>query len=281
MNSVLVIQTAAQKQEAKAFRECFAVADAFNRHGWQATITGAGHEPVDRLDYSSFDVIFCLEQYSWGGLPDMTQIKGPTKLYWCIDLHYQGPKAYVPKTHGYDFILHSSSRFMRNHKTAWSNHQHIWFPNAVNDKLFYDRQLPKDGDDLLFVASDHPDRRVFLKQMKRYGLKFVTTLGEDMVERISRCKVHLNKSIRHEPNYRNFETIGLGACLLTENMEELSELGFIHGENCLTYFSPEDCIAKANEAIQSGSYVEIGKRAAEFAKQHTYYKRVGKLLTQI
>jgi spore maturation protein CgeB len=102
-----------------------------------------------------------------------------------------------------------------------------------------------------------------------------------MLDLINTTKINFNKSISVDVNYRNFETIACGACLLTNHLKELEELGFENGVNCLMYTDYHDCLKKIKFAKINNNWEKIANNGYEFSKNHTYTVRVRELTKQI
>ena len=102
-----------------------------------------------------------------------------------------------------------------------------------------------------------------------------------MVAAVEAAKVHWNCSIGPDVNYRCFETIALGTCLVTNRIEEMELLGFRDGVNCFMYSSYDECVSKIREALSIERWAEVSAAGLELAKQHTYTQRCQTLLAQL
>lgn len=279
----LIIQTENQSKWRQGWtpnwhmRECYSFQYALNTIGIQADTWGKYQDNFDVVpDFESYDVIICIENYDSDWLPDFATIKSPTKIHWVIDLHIHNPLELAKISNGCDIILHSTRSLMADY-TKLVTAEHIWFPNCIDDRFFGYRQLPKVND-LVFVGSDNPARSEIIGYLKKIGLVSVFITGQDMIDIIAATKIHFNKNIRCDINYRTFETIGIGTCLLTDYNLELTDLGFADGINCLLYKTAEDAATKATEALRSESWHEISQKGHELSKQHTYISRIQSIL---
>ena len=70
-----------------------------------------------------------------------------------------------------------------------------------------------------------------------------------------------------------------GACLLTNHLEELEELGFEDGVNCFMYKGEDEIKEKLRLALDN--WERVGKAGEEFVKEHTYTKRVESLISTL
>jgi spore maturation protein CgeB len=77
---------------------------------------------------------------------------------------------------------------------------------------------------------------------------------------------------------RLFETTGVGACLLTDWKENLSEL-FEPGKEVLTYRSVEECVEKVNYILEHederDSIAAAGQRRT--LREHTFDNRAARI----
>jgi spore maturation protein CgeB len=110
----------------------------------------------------------------------------------------------------------------------------------------------------------------------------IFVIGESMVKSINEYRIHFNKNMLNDINYRNFETIGTGTVLLTSNNPNYESLGFIDGENCLIYNDIGDIRRILMEVKQNPDILEkIGDSGYGLSKNHTYKVRVNDLLKKI
>jgi hypothetical protein len=275
----LIIQSAGQHNGSDGWcrndylRECFALQHGILQNGHECDVWGKRHESFNKTpDFNSYDFIVLLENYEWDWVPDLSQYTKPIKLHWIIDLHCQNP--YVKWSQQCDIVLNSTKSLVENYERQCPNQKHIWFPNAVDDRYFKPRDLPKKHD-IIFVGSPH--NRIGIAN--QIGAKHFFKTGEDMLNIISETKIHFNKSIAQDVNYRCFETIGLGTCLLTNYIPEMEELGFKDGENCI-FYNPRDinsCIERVRDILNSDTWKQVGIAGYNLSKENTYTTRIDKL----
>lgn len=266
-------------------RECFAIEDALKRLGQDVIVQGLRHpgfEKISLLDedyFNQFDIIFCLENWEEFWLPKFNILKVKAlKIYWAIDVHVRGVPFYESVTEGYNIVLHSTGDFIYGFDTT--SKRHIWFPNAVDDRYFnrdmYD--FTKTGDDFLFIGKERPIVRNLMQQL---DLKHYMISGMPMILKIGNAKIHFNHNLSNDVNYRTFETIGLGTCLVTDANTNLISLGFKNGINCITYNYYGELLNKIPIMLRDGTWKEIGNAGFELSKQHTYYQRFEKLIEEL
>lgn len=265
-------------------RECHAIRHAFQENGHFADVWGLRHYNYDQKpDFEIYDGIFCIENYETDWLPDFSKIKKPLKIQWIIDLQYRGNNAFAPLSKGFNIIVNSTKCLMEEYnKFLAPNQKHIWFPNGVDDRYFTKTEEVEKKHDVIFVGSDGINRIHFInKLVADVGLKKIFATGEDMLELISSTKIHFNKNDMCDINYRTFETIGLGTCLITNWDKDLAPLGFVDGENCLLYKDYDECKNKIISCLEDGSWKKISEKGYELSKKNTYTERIKQLLKQI
>lgn len=265
-------------------RECWGVKYALEQLGQAVEVWGLRHDNFSTPpDFDSFDYIFVIEQYELDWLPNITNTK-PKKLMWVIDACL--PNSTVNYVNIFNktkptFMLHSISDFIPWYATGMPEAHHLWFPNAIDDRYFFNRGLTRDLD-VLYVGTSGPTRKQYVEGLQKdVQMQTMFITGEDMINTISSAKIHWNKSLSTDINYRVFETIALGTCLVSNYVSDLDPLGFVDGVNCLTYTSYKECLYKIRTSLKTGSWKEIGEKGYLLSKDHTYTKRIEKLLDYI
>lgn len=268
------------------FRECYAIRHALEVNGQQVDIWGLRHDNYKQLpDFNSYDVIFTCENYEFSWLPRINDCYRARRLFWVIDAHYQPLNTYAEAIKGYDTILHSTQIFVDPYQKLYPKQKHIYFPNGV-DNRYFDRNLHeirKRTNDLIFIGSKHESRRQAIERMERFcGLRYSYGItGMDYVQEIISAKMQFNAPINGDQNYRNWETVGLGACLLTQYHPALEELGFKHEVNCLFWKGINEAVDLTYHFLKGVDWCSIADAGYEFSKQHTYTKRIGDLITTL
>lgn len=259
-------------------RECYAIQHAFKNNDIESSIWGLRHDNYNEIpNFNSYDLIFIIENYEFEWIPSELYDSKAIKIQWIIDLHCQN-SAYHNVSKNVDIILHSTKSLIKDYQSLFQNKKHIWFPNGVDDKYFFNYNKPKTID-LSFVGSKNVARKDFIEQLEEEKqLKYFFATGQDMINIISETKIHFNKNISVDVNYRNFETIGLGTCLLTDYNLELNDLGFINDINCIMYKTYSDAVEKIDQALKDNVWQKIAQKGNTFAKEHTYSRRIENLL---
>lgn len=265
-------------------RECYALQHALRAAGVEAEIWGPRHDTFAQTpDFEAYDLLLCAENYELDWVPRLDGIRRPLKLHWIVDLHRQGPRVYRRLSEGCDVVLHSTRRLIADYQQLLPDKRHLWFPNAVDDRYFDAvRQRCEKTREVVFVGSPRPERDALLAELeRRVGLCRLFATGADMLATVAAAKIQFNCNIGGDINYRTFETIGLGTCLMTNADPDLDALGFRDGVNCLTYMGVDEAIHKLRAALRDGSWERIGWEGHALSRRHTYTCRVRELLAAL
>lgn len=276
---IVIIQEAGRHEKNKKFRE------SLNLHRSLSKIDGV-ESKVWGLNYPDFpipfyeiekwaDVIFLIENYtsSWLPISEISKSK-KLKIFWSIDSHYDGmtnQHSYLCQILNIDILLNSSEQYIKYFNTNIN----YWFPNAYPDDIIHRLDIEKTVN-VGFCGNDRPE----IHYLDKFGIKKdLFVLGDDMVKSINSYKIHFNKNIRDDINYRTFETCGCGTFLLTNythNLEKLFEIG----KELVTYNS----LFEIDEIIKY--YLENDRERDQISEsgynrvknEHTYYHRAKKLI---
>lgn len=264
-------------------RECYAIQHALRVFGDHADIWGLRHDNYRTPpDIHSYDGIFTCENYEFAWLPHVNGCYRALRLFWIIDAHWQPLNAYADAIKGYDIVLHSTRGFIKPYQQLYPDPRHIYFPNGVDDRYF-DRPLypyTPPQTDLIFIGGKAAPRAAAIDYMvKECALRYAYGVtGVAYVRAVLNAKIQFNKGLNGDINYRNWETIGLGTCLLTEFDPEMELLGFKHDLNCLFYHTPEEAAQLAKTYLANGQWRRIAEAGYRLSRHHTYVKRVATLI---
>lgn len=267
-------------------RECYAIAHALECYGDRTTIWGLRHKNYnDMPDLYDFDGIFTCENYEFDWLPSVNELYRAMRVFWVIDAHWQPLNAYAEAIKGYDIVLHSTKKFIKPYEQLYPNQRHLYFPNGV-DSRYYDqlRYPPRERTvPLIFIGGKSAPRAAAIDRMVseagldyRYGVT-----GTDYVDAVRSARMQFNKGLNGDINYRNWETLGLGTCLLTEYDSEMEALGFKHDVNCLFYHTVDEAIALAKEYLANGKWKTIADNGYQFSRNNTYTNRIKRLIPKL
>jgi hypothetical protein len=266
---ILLIQENGRHEKNKNFRECFCLQRAFIKLNHDCDVWGLGHSNFnEKINFNEYDLIINLENYGNGWEPNLSEIKSK-KFLWSIDAHSKGEQPFnIEFERGkYDLLLHSTKDFV-------NQDYKIWFPNAFDDTLIYPKKIEKKCD--VGFCGSMLNRKLILDILsKKYNFihdNFV--IGDNMVDAINSYKIHWNKNIANDINYRNFETLGCGIPLVTNYNHQYDELGFINMENVVFYNNDEEMYSSLQLLLDDEELrLRIANNGFELSKQHTYEKR--------
>lgn len=272
--NILIIQENGRHEKNKKFRECFALKRGFDKLNINSVVWGLGHENYkENINFDDFELIINLENYSNGWEPNIKDVRGK-KFLWSIDAHCRGEQPFLNEfsRNKYDLLLHSTKDYV-NEKFK------IWFPNAYDDELIYKINMEKKYD--IGFCGSLLNRQSFLSKLKsKYNFhhdNFV--IGNDMVIAINSYKIHWNRNLSNDINYRNFETIGCGVPLITNFNYQYELLGFEHLKNVVLYNNETEMYELIDLLINNEELREnIGKEGHLLSKKHTYIERCKQIL---
>lgn len=258
-------------------RECRALHHALNEIGEEADMWGKRHDNFGTTpDFNGYDAIILIENYEWEWLPDFDKINKPVKLQWIIDLHCQGHGPYDRWSDKMDIILHSTRSLMPDYKRRHPGQKHVWFPNATDTRYFDIERHPTSRQyDLSFIGTRLPQRATMMDRLAREaGCRLVFATGIDYLDELRRTRISANIPIGCDINYRNWESMGMGCCLLTREVEDMQRLGFYHLKNCLLYNTVEEAVQLAKTALAEGTWERIGEQGYALAMENSYLLRM-------
>lgn len=281
---LLILQENGRHDENREFRECFSVRRAVEKLGHEADVWGLGHTENPALpDFAAYDAILSLEDYDSGWHPDLGRLKVP-KAYWCRDAHcgvsrYQGWAA----RHRFDLIFSASVPYVDSFQRYCGCAE--WLPNAYDETLI-DR-IPTVPKSIRFgfvgTPAASPQRERLLDRMRiQYDLHIdAWVLGRDMVKAMNAYYVAFNFNIGDDINYRTFEALGSGTCLVTNETPGLRDLFGIN-EHLLVYqgSDPDEVVEYAFE--HPDHVIQIaGNGYRHVRAHHTYTHRVARILERL
>lgn len=182
--------------------------------------------------------------------------------FYCIDSHIH---SWYPLYAGaFDCCAVSLRDHVERFARELSPGRTIWLPPFADDH-YLPRQAEKDFD-LLFVGTVNPEttplRCDFLKRLEAVFPGLVVHQG-NFQELMPRAKVVLNIAERGDLNFRVFEALACGSCLLTPRLEHGQDELFTAGEHLVTYAGDDehDCAAKARALLADDARREAMARA--------------------
>lgn len=277
---ILIIQENGRHLENREFRECFNLQRALLRKNIDTIVWGLGHDnfntPFQQI-IKDIDVIILLENYeSNGWLPDLSNIN-KLKIFWSIDSHMvlMNHITTVVKNK-IDIVLNA----IESHQNYFKTSKTFYFTNAYPSDLI----SPIDGVDknifLGFCGSLLNRSEILDKLENNFGLKKdIWKLGNEMVKTINGYKIHFNKTLSNDINYRIFETMGCNTLMLTNSTENINTF-FNDMENIVIYNNETELFEKLNVLSSDNDLVKkISNSGYELVKNnHTYDNRADVLL---
>jgi len=271
---ILIIQENGRHDLNRNFRECFCLQRAFQKLNYDPVVWGLGHVNYnEEIDFNSFDLIINLENYGGYWEPNLSDVKSK-KFLWSIDAHARGEEPFIHEFNRgkYDILLHSTKDYVDQ---AYK----IWFPNAFDDTLISKKEIEKKYD-VGFCGSILNRGYYIQKLSEKYNFihdNFV--IGDNMVNSVNSYKIHWNKNLSNDINYRSFETIGCGTPLVTNYNYQYELLGFKHGENVMMYKNDVEMFECIDKLLNDVNLLMlIGESGLKLSKEHTYFNRVKKLI---
>jgi hypothetical protein len=262
-------------------RECYAIQHALFTLGDNVDVWGLRHANYRQTpDFNSYDGIFTCENYEFSWLPHVNGCWRAQRIFWIIDAHWQPLNAYAEAIKGYDIILHSTRRFIKPYQHLYPGPKHIYFPNGVDDRFFNAKNYTgKHTHPLIFIGGKATPRAAAINRMiAEAGLEYsYGVTGMKYVEAVLDAKIQFNKGLNGDINYRNWETVGLGTCLLTEYDPEMEALGFKHNVNCLFYRTIDEAVDLAKLYTSNDAWQRIAQAGYALSHQHTYIQRINTL----
>ena len=276
---IVIIQEAGRHEKNKNFRESLCLHRALSRiEGVESKVWGLNYPDFD-MSFSEIekwaDVIFLIENYTSNWLP-INEISNSKKLkiFWSIDSHCVLEKhKQICRILNIDILLNSTESYIP--KFDGLVKKSYWFPNSYPDEVIFPKDIEKTTD-VGFCGNDRPEIH-YLDKFKIKKDLFV--IGDDMVNAINSYKIHFNKNIADDINYRTFETTGCGTFLLTNYTPGLEKL-FDIGKEIVVYNDLNDLDNKVKYYLENEEEREkIAKAGYERSKKdHTYFERSKKLI---
>lgn len=272
---ILIIQERGRHEKNWMFRESLSIQRALTKLNYDSTVWGLNYEnfstPFWELE-KEHDVILLIENYpqtDW--LPDLSK-SNKLKLFWSIDSHVVlNEHVQLCKKFKIDIVLNA----VYGHEKFFNMFKTEYFPNAYCDELIKPLELEKTHD--VGFCGNINNRGGWLNEIKKYhNLKLDEfVIGEDMVRAINSYKIHFNRNIADDLNYRTFETLGCETFILTNETPGLSNL-FSIGKNIITYSNEWDLLDKISYYLKNATERDIITKNGynHVLQNHTYFKRM-------
>lgn len=279
---ILLIQEKGRHDKNRKFRECEVMKKSLTDLGINSTIWGLNYEnfkvPFEEI-VEDKDVIFSIENYDSGWVPNLSKYKEKLKIFWSVDSHCAlRSHLKVVIENKFDIVLNS----IDSHQFHFNKFlKTYYFPNAYPDYLIYPKKEIKKEYDVGFCGSIIADRKQWLSLISsRFNLKQdIFVLGDDMVNAINSYKICFNKTLADDINYRFFETLGCETALIT-NCPPGADSLFEDQKHLIYYKNHLDLTDKIQYYLNNENELfEIAKSGHTLVKEkHTYANRAKYLL---
>lgn len=277
---IIIIQEKGRHLKNENFREALNLSRALNRLGIESIVWGLNYEnfkiPFDQIS-KDCDAVILLENYeinNW--IPDLSKFKG-LKLFWSIDSHCNlHQHINTCDKHKIDIVLNAVYGQENLFKQKC-----IYFPNAYPEDLIKPIEPIKKINDVGFCGN-WLNRKQWVDHIEKNGInvkKDIFVIGDEMVEAINSYKIHFNRNLSFDINFRTFETLGCKTLLLTNYTPGLETL-FNINENIVVYDNEFDLIDKIKYFLSNEEHRKnMEQKGYEHVlKNHTYDVRAKQLL---
>lgn len=201
----------------------------------------------------------------WGedGLGDFIPYKmidcPKPSIYWASDTHIHdaGFRYRLEMAKKFDYVFCAQKRAVE--EFAKEGVVAEWLPHAFEPEAYHDCQnrneqgfpqpfkyAHKDYDVCFVGHVTSLNREVFLDRMFKEFPNFFwgQRRFQDAAQMFAKSKIVLNIAMTDDVNMRCFEVTGSGACLLTNWLPTIEELGFEDGKNCILYKTLDEAVEK-------------------------------------
>jgi hypothetical protein len=283
--NIVIIQEAGRHEANKVYREALNLHRSFQKlEGVKSIVWGLNY-PNFSVPFSEIekwaDVLLVLENYNFSFLPVNEILKSnKQKVFWSIDSHFTlREHLELCRLLKIDLLLNSTEQYIPSFNGLMK--KAAWFPNAYPDDLIFPLKCEKTVD--LGFCGSVGRRQEYLDHLNKFNIqKDIMVIGDDMVDRINSYKIHFNRNILDDINFRTFETAGCRTFLLTNYTPNLEKL-FKIGEEVVVYEDLNDLDEKISYYLNNeNERIKIEIAGYERAKKdHTYFERAKTLLELI
>lgn len=280
---IVIIQEAGRHEANREFREALSLNHALNKiDGVESKVWGLNYEtfstPFSEIEKWA-DVLFIIENYTSEWLPASSiNASKKLKIFWSIDSHcvllqHQN----MCRTLGIDILLNSTEDYLPMFDGLVN--RRYWFPNAYPSNLIhYMPEVQKEYS--LGFCGNFLNRKDWIDHLGKFNIKNdIFVIGNDMVRAINSYKIHFNRNIANDINYRTFETTGCRTLLITNHTPCLERLFDINNE-IIVYSDMNDLDDKIKYYLNNeAERIKIETAGWERAKRdHTYDNRASMLI---
>ncbi len=279
---IVIIQECGRHEANKNYRGSLNLQRALLKYdGIEAIVWGLNYPnfstPFSELEKWA-DVIFVIENYTpeWLPIKEIQESK-KIKIYWSIDSHcVLSQHQKLCSLLKIDILLNSTESYIPHFNSIVK--KSFWFPNAYPDDLMSPMGIDKIYN--IGFCGNLLNRGHYVNHLDKFNIKKdLFVIGDDMVKAINSYKIHFNRNISNDINYRTFETTGCATLLMTNHTPGLEKL-FKINEEVVVYNDINDLDEKVKYYLNN----ESERKKIEMAgynrskNEHTYFTRSKSLL---
>lgn len=273
---ILIIQECGRHEKNRNFRESLNFQRAFTKIGIESTVWGLNYpnynQSFEQIS-KDCDVVLLIENYNNGWLPNISNFKG-LKIFWSIDSHM------IPQQHLMTCVTNKINivlNAIESHQRYFNRFKTYYLPNAYPDDLIdYKPEIQKKYD--VGFCGNVINRGDWIDSVPNIH-KDIFVIGDDMVNAVNSYKIHFNRNLSDDINYRTFETLGCKTFLLTNKTENLDKL-FNIGEHLDIYTTKQDLIEKVNFYLSNNDIRnKISENGYKWVREnHTFINRAKEIV---
>jgi len=253
-------------------------------------VWGRGHEtfarPLAEVTRDA-DAVLLLENYDAGWVPDLSRLRA-LRIFWSIDSHVTlAAHVRTCRRQKIHLLLNATEGYLPHFRAA--GRTCAWFPNAYPADLVRPLpDVPKRHD--VGFCGNVLDRGPWLEALRaEFGLHVLSfetpaghnhdAIGPGMVRAVNSFRIHWNRNLADDINFRTFETLGCGTLLLTNHTPGLERL-FDCERHLALYRDGAECKAQIRALLAEPARRERVAAAghAHARAHHTYDVRARQLL---
>lgn len=243
--------------------------------------------PTD--DFGYFDLhILCDYGEDALGLPLDWELPHPN-AYWVSDAHL-GYDYRLKRAKQFDHVFVAQRAFVDRFIADGIPSEKIhYMPHAFEPDVYKPISIIKKHD-WTFVGYPNSQHRIslldrFIKEFPDYylGWRIPGAHGhnelDDVNSKYNQSRIVINDAVKLDLNMRVFESLGSGACLLTQHIDELSNL-FVPGKHFRVYDTIDDAVHYAKELLSDDELRQsiANEGHKEVMAKHTYMHRTQQIL---
>ena len=169
---------------------------------------------------------------------------------------------------------------IQHHQSYFQPTKTYWFPNAYPHDLIHPMENIEQVHDVGFCGN-YLNRKdwVDIIDTKFKVKRDIFVIGEDMVKAVNGYKIHFNRNISDDINFRTFETLGCNTLLFTNYTPDLEKL-FDTEKDMVLYKDGNDLLEKLtyylNNPVEKNKISNSGFKTV--TSKHTFVNRAKELI---